>query len=163
MTTDDPLLRSPCLPRELIASTAFLLGRLGIAVKTQAMDEFEAEGFNPYHYSVLALLDEEPRERQATIADVLGVDRSQLVGLLDTLEEHELVERRRDPSDRRRHVVSLTAAGKRQLTRFRALAARIEEEFLAPLDAKDRDALHDLLVRMARHRDARFAPDDVAA
>src|SRR5689334_23983894 len=111
MTSEDQLLRAPCLPRELIASTAFLLGRVGIAVKTYAMDEFEAEGFSPYHYSVLALLDEEPRETQATIADVLGVDRSQLVGLLDTLEKHELVERRRDPSDRRRHVVSLTTAG----------------------------------------------------
>jgi len=163
MKPEDTLLPNPCLPRELIASTAFLLGRLGIAVKMQAMEEFEKAGFNPYHYSVLALLDEGTRETQAAMADALGVDRSQLVGLLDTLEERGLVERRRDPSDRRRHVVSLTPAGKRQLARFRTLASRIEEEFLAPLGAKDRDALHDLLVRMASHRDARFAPGDVAA
>jgi len=153
----------PCLPRELIASTVFLLGRLGVAVKAQAFEEFEEAGFSPYHYSVLALLDEAERETQATIAQALGVDRSQLVGLLDRLEDRGLVERRRDPGDRRRHVVSLTPDGKRQLASFRSLAAQIEEDFLAPLEPAARAALHDLLLRIATHRDVRFVADDAAA
>jgi DNA-binding MarR family transcriptional regulator len=153
----------PCLPRELIASTVFLLGRLGVAVKAQAFEEFEDAGFSPYHYSVLALLDEDERETQATIAQALGVDRSQLVGLLDRLEEHDLIERRRDPSDRRRHVVRLTPAGKRQLSSFRKLAMQIEEDFLAPLEPEARAALHDLLLRIATHHDIRFVADDAAA
>lgn len=147
-----------CLPRELLASTAFLLGRLGLAVKGEAMEGFERAGFNPYHYSVLALLDEGSRETQATIADALQLDRSQLVGLLDALEERDLIERRRDPNDRRRHLVSLTPAGKHQLASLRKTVKRIEDEFLAPLTPEERETLHRLLLRLAAHRDARYAP-----
>ena len=153
----------PCLPRELVASTAFLLARLGVSLKMRAIKDFEQFDFSPYHHSVLALLDEGSRETQATIADALKLDRSMLVGLLDTLEERGMIERKRDPNDRRRHLVSLTPAGKRQLTRFRAIVKAIEDEFLAPLDEESRATLHGLLLRLAKHSDARFTLDAMAA
>ena len=74
-------------PRALISSTAHLLKRLGFKVKERSVDAFEGSGVTPMHYGVLVLLDEDPRETQATIADALGYDRSHLVGLLDELEE----------------------------------------------------------------------------
>jgi len=146
------------MPRELVASTVFLLGRLGISAKMRAMEAFEQAGFSPYHYGVLALLGEGARETQATIADALRFDRSQLVGLLDTLEERGLVERRRDPNDRRRHLVSLTADGKRQLASLRKLVERVEDEVLAPLTEEQRETLHALLFELACRWDPRFAP-----
>src|SRR6476469_10678364 len=144
------------LPAELLASTVFVLARLGFAIKARAIEEFERAGFNMYQYSVLAMLSEKPREAQATIADGLQLDRSQLVGILDTLEERDLVERRRDPTDRRRHTVSLTPEGKRQLVRLRSIVKRIEDGFLEPLDKEKRVALHDALLLVACGYDCRF-------
>jgi DNA-binding MarR family transcriptional regulator len=147
-------------PKELLSSASFLLKRLGWAVKDRAMDAYEAAGFSPYHYAVLALLEEEPRETQATIADALGYDRSHLVGLLDELEERGLVERRRDPTDRRRHLVKLTPDGKRALNRLRTVAKRVDDEFFAPLDDKQRAALHVLLLTLAAYHEPRLAPSE---
>src|SRR5438046_9857019 len=95
----------PCMPRELIASPVFLLGRLGFGLKKQAAEEREAAGFSLYDYSVMALLAEQPSEPQASIADLLKLDRSQLGGLLARLEERRLVARPRDPTHRHRPSV----------------------------------------------------------
>ena len=146
----------PRLPKELVKSTVFLLKRLGDAVRERAMPEFVAAGCNPYHHAVLALLGEGARDTQGEIADALGFDRSQLVGILDELEEGGLIERKRDPHDRRRHVVTITPAGKQTMAQRRAIIKRIENEFLAPLDAESRKQLHDLLRKLAAHHDARY-------
>src|SRR5262249_58496064 len=121
------------LPAELLASTLFLLKRLGFMARQRSLEEYEQMGLGPYHHAVLALLDEGVPETQAAIADALGYDRGTLVGLLDELEEKTLVERKRDPDDRRRQVVRLTAAGKRTLMRLRTLNKRLTHEVLARL------------------------------
>src|SRR6266480_471929 len=143
MKTD---MKTQILPAELVASSLFLLKRLGFAPKGRSVDEYEGLVLNPYHRAILALLEGSAPETQAEIADALGYDRGTLVGLLDELEERGLVERKRDPEDRRRHVVRLTADGKRTLGQLRALAARLENEFLAPLNAEQRASLHALLL-----------------
>ena len=156
-TTAEPRVL-PRLPEELISSTSFLLKRLGFAAKDQAMEAYERSGLHPYHHAVLAVLDEGSRETQGAIADALGYDRGQLVGLLDELEDRGLVERRRDPADRRRHIVRLTPAGKRALAKLRALARQLDDEFLASLDENERAQLHALLLRLAQQHLPHCAP-----
>ena len=157
MTLPLPELKQPAaLPAELRACTAFLLARVGYAIKLSAIEAFERQGFGLYQYSVLAVLGEGAKEAQATIADTLNLDPGQLVGVLDGLEETGLIERRRDQNDRRRHMVSLTPAGKKQLVKMRTIVKQIEDSFLEPLDDKTRAALHDALLRVAANDDCRF-------
>ncbi|MDP9308002.1 MAG: MarR family transcriptional regulator [Actinomycetota bacterium] len=146
------------LPEELLASATFLLKRLGFAAKERSLKAYEPTGLHPYHHAILLVLSERSLETQGAIADALGYDRGQLVGLLDELEEQGLVERRRDANDRRRHLVSLTPDGKRTLRRLRALSHQTEDEFLAPLSDEERATLHALLLRLAEKHEPRCAP-----
>ena len=146
------------LPEELIASSTFLLKRLGFTAKERGMQAYENEGLRPYHHAILIALDEGSHETQGAIADALGYDRGQLVGLLDELEERGLVERRRDPNDRRRHLVQMTPEGKRTLRGLRALARELEDDFLEPLSDAERAKLHTLLLKLAAKHEPRCAP-----
>ena len=146
------------LPEELLASTTFLLKRLGFAAKERGFKAYEELGLHPYHYAILLALDEGGHETQGAIADALGYDRGQLVGLLDELEERKLIERRRDPDDRRRHLVQMTAEGKRTLRRLRTVARELEDDFLEPLSAAEREKLHALLLKLAEKHQAGRAP-----
>jgi DNA-binding MarR family transcriptional regulator len=157
-TPKAPLVVTPRMPKELLESTTFLLKRLGFAAKERALAAYEETGLHPYHHAVLLVLDEGSRETQGSIADALGYDHGQLVGLMDELEERELVERKRDPNDRRRHLVKLTPEGKKTVKRLRSLSRQLEDDFLAPLDDAERASLHALLRRLAETHEPRCAP-----
>ena len=97
--------------------------------------------FRPPCMGVIACLDEAGTLSQREISDRLGLDASDVVGVLDILEAAALVERRRDPADRRRHAVVLTPAGQDAAARLATLRARVEEEGLAHLEPDERRAL----------------------
>jgi DNA-binding MarR family transcriptional regulator len=146
-TTQNPALKR--LPEELVASSLFLLKRLGMSAKERSLPAYEEAGVHPYHYAILVALDSGTHETQGSIADSLGYDKGQLVGLLDELEEAGLVERRRDQADRRRQIVQMTPAGKKQLEQLRRLTAQIEDEFMSSLSESEREQLHGMLLRLA--------------
>jgi DNA-binding MarR family transcriptional regulator len=145
------------MPKELVASSGFLLARLGFGFKAKALARLDQLGFDPFDYSVLAILAEGDSKAQSTIASALGIDPARLVAILDGLETRGLVTRQRDPQDRRRHVVGITPGGEEQLLQLRSVAQDIETEFLAPLDAESRERLHGLLLELAAYHDPRCA------
>lgn len=147
----------PLVAKELLDSSGFLLARLGLGFKARALTKLDQAGFEPFGYGVLAIVNEGSMQTQATIAEALMLDPSRLVALLDSLEDDGLIVRKRDPEDRRRHLVTITADGKRKLSRLRTIVKELEDEFLAPLDAEERKALHRLLLRLAAENDPRCA------
>lgn len=88
---------------------------------------------------------------QQDLGGALGINPSNLVGLLDALEADGLVLRPRDPADRRRHLVGLTPAGQRRLVQAKRSVAQAEHDLLAPLDPNEREQLHGFLERLAGH------------
>jgi DNA-binding MarR family transcriptional regulator len=104
-------------------------------------------GLRPRHHIALTILRDLGESGQADLAATLQIDRTNLVGLLNELEERGLIERRRAAEDRRRHTVAITAKGRRQLAKAEFAMLASESEVLANLDARERHQLHDLLQR----------------
>ncbi|HWX97152.1 MAG TPA: MarR family winged helix-turn-helix transcriptional regulator [Solirubrobacteraceae bacterium] len=84
---------------------------------------------------------------QQELADALCMDANNVVLLLNELEDLDYVTRRRDPSDRRRHLVELTAGGRRALEGAERAQEQIEDDVLGALDAQERATLWRLLTR----------------
>jgi DNA-binding MarR family transcriptional regulator len=92
------------------------------------------------------LRDHEPAPQQELV-DALCMDANNVVLLLNELEDLGYVARRRDPHDRRRHLVELTDDGRAALLAAERAQERIEDDVLSALDADDRAKLWDLLTR----------------
>ncbi|QKW40022.1 MarR family transcriptional regulator [Actinomadura sp. NAK00032] len=112
---------------------------------------FAAAGARGYHYRLLAALDEYGPSSQAALGRHTGVDRSDVVAALNELAAKDLVDRSPDPSDRRRNVITLTAAGARHLRELDAVLAGIQDDLLAPLSPAEREQFTGLLTRLADH------------
>jgi len=104
-------------------------------------------GFRPPCLGVMAVVSKLGPVSQRAISDHLGLDASDVVGVLDTLEQAGMVERRRDPDDRRRHAVVLTEAGEQASRRLTVLRTQVEARVLARLEPAERRQLADLLAR----------------
>ncbi|MDQ7910749.1 MarR family transcriptional regulator [Phytohabitans sp. ZYX-F-186] len=132
------------LPSWLLTQTATHAGRL----VSEGLATLDARG---YHFRVLTTLEELGPASQATLGRRGGVHLSDLVATINELAERGYVERAPDPEDRRRNVVTITAAGRRQLRRLEKQLVRIQDELLAPLSPQERDEFAQLLTRLLRH------------
>lgn len=105
-------------------------------------------GLRPRHLIALGLLSEQGPRSQQSLGEVLSLDPSNVVGLLNELEQRELITRRRDSADRRRHNVQLSSKGEEALAVAYVRLGLVEDRLLSVLSADERATLHQLLVRV---------------
>lgn len=126
----------------------WLLGRASVRGHQLTYQLLDGAGVRKWHYAVLAALAEFGPAAQADIARRLGVDRSDMVAVLNDLEHAGYISRVPDPSDRRRNRVSLTADGQSALGRCDRLVAEADAALLEPLSPAEREQLIGLLERI---------------
>jgi DNA-binding MarR family transcriptional regulator len=136
------------LPERLLTDRAYLLGRLGREARRQFTQVLSAWELHPSHYGILLLLEAIGQASQQHLAQILTIDRANMVALLDVLQQRGFIERQADPLDRRRHVVKLTAVGHVELQQIRQAREEVDEAFFAGLDNEEQETLHRLLVKL---------------
>jgi DNA-binding MarR family transcriptional regulator len=125
--------------------TIVLLTRLARAVFLRS--SVDLVGMNLRNMVVLAYLRDHPSASQQLMTEQLSMDSNTGVLVLNDLEDLEYVERRRDPADRRRHIVDITDAGLDALEHAEVAQGSIEDEILGGLSVSERAAFRRLLVK----------------
>jgi DNA-binding MarR family transcriptional regulator len=137
----------------LTQHAGFLLAQLGRAVTREYRCALAPIGLKPRETQALLRLREHGALGQQALGAALDIDASNLVALLNELEADGLISRRRDPEDRRRHVVEITKRGIKRVGEVERAAAEVEDRFLVELDEDERGVLQALLARVAESAD----------
>lgn len=134
-------------PARLRGRAFWLLGRAALGAQRLTQERLAQAGMRRGYYGVLATLAEFGPAAQAEIGRRLGIDRSDMVAILNDLEGEGYVSRERDPGDRRRNSVVLTDDGRAALDRFDRAIDEAENAFLATFSPAERKMLAVLLER----------------
>ncbi len=130
----------------LLSSAGYLLLKAGTHFHALIDATLEALDLNGRQLLVLTFTGGEDHLSQQMLSVRLGLDPTIIVALVDELEARGLVVRERDPEDRRRHRLRITAKGRKVHEAAVRAVAQAERDFLAPLDRSERDTLRRLLV-----------------
>lgn len=138
-----------------MACLAFRLAEVGATVGAHVDRTLRTTGLGVRHNLTLLWLARGPIP-QHTLCEGLGVDPSVLVAILNRLEDEGLATRRRDPADRRRHIVEITERGSEVVCTIQRKLGAVEAELFADLEQAETDQLRSLLARV------RITPDPEA-
>jgi DNA-binding MarR family transcriptional regulator len=119
---------------------AAMIAPLQRALIAAELPVLKAHGLSMWGYAVLSVLDSEPVRTQAALAEFIGADKSRIIGVLDELEDSGLLQRTRDPADRRARLLAITDEGRRRRQAAQADIQRNEDRLLGRLPLDDRAA-----------------------
>ena len=123
-----------------------LLTQVQKALNRRTGEDLLGMRFKPY--MTLGYIRDHPGTTQQELESSLFMDANSVVLILNELEAAQFSVRRRDPNDRRRHIVEITPAGRRALERADRARESLEDEVLVSLSAEERKTLRSLLERV---------------
>ena len=126
---------------------AYLLVQLGFRVAGKFTEQLAPLGLEPRHFGMLTRLAANEGKSQQAIGELMGLNATRMVFLVDELERRGLVERRRNPADRRSYALHLTEQGQAKLRDAQRASAGMEVG--GSLTAAERERLTALLRRLA--------------
>lgn len=135
-------------PALLMTKPTWLLSQVSAHAHAVLAARLGGAGARGYHVRVLAALAEFGPASQAALGRHAEMDRSDVTATVGELAAAGLVERTADAADRRRNVITITAAGLARLRELDAILTAVQDEVLAPLSAGERTALTGLLARL---------------
>ena len=144
--TDTTPASPPSILDEHRSSPGLLLALLGQEAMRRLRAAHTAHNLKPRQFQILGLLHDNGGLAQRELMQTMGVDPSILVTLLNPLEADGLVTRERDPTDRRRHLVTLTPAGERHLASASRAQKDTEDALFGSLDDDQREQLRSVLI-----------------
>lgn len=137
-------------PAALSEDPGFLLARAGGQAIRQLNRTLEHFGVRSRHYTALVAVKEREGVSQRELSEILDIDPSAVVAVIDDLERAGYVSRTPNPDDRRTRMVVLTAAGRAALAKMTHLSAAVDEHILSALEPGERELFVDMLCRVAR-------------
>lgn len=141
--TNDPL------PASLASDAGYLLARAGGRAISDLNRALQSYGMRSRHYTVLVVAAEDGNRSQRDLGELLGIDPSAIVTIVDDLAREGLVRREPHPDDRRSRRIVATEAGQERLRALRVLAQETDRDLLVNLDPEERTVLVKLLRRVA--------------
>ena len=147
MQDDNPDTLQLAMAVDTSPGTVVMLMRLATAIKKRSTEELL--GLKLRQLMLLSYLRGDAPALQQQLCEALWLDPNNCVLLLNELEDMGYIERRRDPADRRRHVVELTDAGRVAIERAERAQDSLGEEMFAALSDEERATLRSLLSRAA--------------
>jgi DNA-binding MarR family transcriptional regulator len=136
------------------------LGRITLHRFTEALAPF---GIRPRHVAALIELRDHERITQQSLCGQLHLDPTNLVAILNDLEQRGYARRRRDPEDRRRHIVEVSAKGLAVIEKVSEVMDRVEADLLEGFEPAEREQLEGLLTSIWERSGGYEAWSQVAA
>jgi DNA-binding MarR family transcriptional regulator len=119
----------------------YLMKQLELAVRSRLDDLFRPIGLTALQYTALTVLERRPDLSAAELARNSFVTTQTMADMVTSLQARGLIERHRDPRDRRRLVLALTADGWRLLGKYRVEVGVLEAQMLSGLTGEEAVAL----------------------
>lgn len=123
----------------------YVVKQLELATRARLDAVLKESGVTALQYTALSVLERRPTMSAADLARASFVRAQSAADLIGALERRGLIERRTDPDNRRRMLISLTPEGRAFLDAYDPLVEELEEQMLADLASEERDAFRTFL------------------